>query len=93
LKVLLKDGLNEEGIKIFAKAGFLTATKKRNAGTLVKQVGEFDALIVRSATMVTREVIKFGAKRPTLLMGRPNYSYYEKKQRQNLNANVLKSRK
>ena len=75
MKVLLNDDLNKEGIKIFTEAGFATDTKKRDAKTLVKQVGEFDALIVRSATKVTREVIEAGAKGHLKIVGRAGVGY------------------
>jgi len=75
MKVLLNDDLNKEGIKIFTEAGLATDTKKRDAKTLVKQVGEFDALIVRSATKVTREVIEAGAKGHLKIVGRAGVGY------------------
>lgn len=75
MKVLLNDGLNKEGIKIFNEAGFATDTKKRDAETLVRQIGEFDALIVRSATRVTREVIEAGAKGHLKIVGRAGVGY------------------
>ncbi len=75
VKVLLNDGLNKEGIKIFTEAGIFADTKKRNAKTLAEKIGEFDALVVRSATKVTREVIELGAKGNLKIVGRAGIGY------------------
>jgi D-3-phosphoglycerate dehydrogenase len=75
LKVLLNDGLNKEGVKIFAEAGISVDTKKRNAKILIEQIGEFDALIVRSSTIVTREVIESGVKGNLKIIGRAGIGY------------------
>ncbi|TRO47464.1 ACT domain-containing protein [Candidatus Bathyarchaeota archaeon] len=75
MKVLLNDSLNKEGIKIFAEAGITVDTKKRNAKILIKEIGEFDALIVRSSTIVTREVIESGVKGNLKIIGRAGIGY------------------
>jgi D-3-phosphoglycerate dehydrogenase len=75
VKVLLNDGLNKEGIEIFTEAGIITDTKKRSAKALVKQIGEFDALVVRSSTIVTREVIESGVKGNLKIVGRAGIGY------------------
>ena len=75
LKALLNDGLHKEGVKIFTEAGIVTDLKKRNAKTLVEQIGEFDALVVRSATKVTREVIESGARGNLKILGRAGIGY------------------
>ena len=61
MKVLLNDGLEKEGIRIFEEAGIETDTRKRDLNSLIADIGQFDALIVRSATRVTREVLEAGA--------------------------------
>lgn len=73
--MLLNDGLNKEGLKIFEEAGIATDTKKRVPKILVSQVGEFDALVVRSATKVTREVVESGAKGKLKIIGRAGIGY------------------
>jgi D-3-phosphoglycerate dehydrogenase len=75
VKVLLNDGLNKEGIKIFTEAGIVADTKKRNTKTLAEQIGEFDALVVRSTTKVTREVIESGVKGNLKIVGRAGIGY------------------
>ena len=75
MKVLLNDGLNIEGVKIFTEAGIIADTKKRNAKTLAEEIGEFDALVVRSATKVTRQVIESGVKGNLKIVGRAGIGY------------------
>ncbi len=75
MKVLLNDGLEKEGLKIFHEAGIETDTKKRDLNALIAEVGQFDALIVRSATKVTREVLEAGAKGKLKIVGRAGVGY------------------
>ncbi len=75
MKVLLNDGLEKEGIKLFEDYGVETDTKKRDLTTLIADIGQFDALVVRSATKVTREVIEAGAKGKLKIIGRAGVGY------------------
>lgn len=75
MKVLLNDGLEKEGIRLFEELGIKTETKKREPKELIADIGEFDALIVRSATKVTREVIEAGAKGNLKIVGRAGVGY------------------
>ncbi len=75
MKVLLNDGLEKEGLKLFQEAGFETDTKKRDSNGLVAEIGQFDALVVRSATKVTREVLEAGAKGKLKVVGRAGVGY------------------
>ena len=75
MKVLLNDGLNQEGIKVFTENGIIADTRKRNAKTLAKEIGKFDALIVRGSTIVTREVIESGARGHLKIVGRAGIGY------------------
>ncbi|MGF3522575.1 MAG: NAD(P)-dependent oxidoreductase, partial [Candidatus Bathyarchaeia archaeon] len=75
MKVLLNDGLEKEGLKFFEDYGIETDTKKRDAAALLADVGQFDALVVRSATKVTREVIEAGAKGKLKIIGRAGVGY------------------
>ena len=75
MKVLLNDGLEKEGLKLFQEAGVETDTKKRDLNALVSEIGQFDALIVRSATKVTREVLEAGAKGKLKIIGRAGVGY------------------
>ncbi len=75
MKVLLNDGLEKEGLKIFADSFIETDTKKRDAQSLITDIGQFDALIVRSATKVTRQVLEAGAKGNLKIVGRAGVGY------------------
>jgi D-3-phosphoglycerate dehydrogenase len=75
MKVLLNDGLEKEGLEIFKEAAIEVDTKKRDASQLVAEIGQFDALVVRSATKVTREVIDAGAKGKLKIIGRAGVGY------------------
>ena len=75
MKVLLNDGLEKEGLMLFQQAGIETDTKKRDLNSLISDVSQFDALIVRSATKVTREVIEAGAKGKLKIVGRSGVGY------------------
>jgi D-3-phosphoglycerate dehydrogenase len=75
MKALLNDGLEKEGLKLFQDAGIETDTQKRDQNKLIADVGQFDALIVRSATKVTREIIEAGAKGKLKIIGRAGVGY------------------
>jgi D-3-phosphoglycerate dehydrogenase len=75
VKVLLNDGLEREGIRLFEESGIGIDTRKRDLNTLIADIGQFDALIVRSATKVTREVLEAGAKGKLKIVGRAGVGY------------------
>lgn len=75
MKVLLNDGLEKEGLKLFSDAGIETDTQKRDQNKLISDIAEFDALIVRSATKVTKEIIEAGAKGKLKIIGRAGVGY------------------
>src|SRR4030065_907519 len=75
VKVLLNDGLEKEGIALFEEFGIETDTQKRDLQTLVADISQFDALVVRSATKVTREVRESGAKGKQKKIGRAGVGY------------------
>lgn len=58
MKVLVADGVSPKGIAILQEAGLEAVVKdKLSAEELLEIIPEFDALIVRSASKVTKEVI------------------------------------
>ncbi|HMK94949.1 MAG TPA: NAD(P)-dependent oxidoreductase [Candidatus Limnocylindrales bacterium] len=75
MKVLLNDGLEREGLRIFRETGIEADSLKRDTDKLITDVGEFDALIVRSATKVTKEVIEAGAQGKLKIIGRAGVGY------------------
>ena len=75
MKVLLNDGLEKEGLALFQEAGIETDTKKRDLNALIAEIGKFDALVVRSATKVTRKVLEAGANGKLKIVGRAGVGY------------------
>lgn len=57
MKVLANDGIDAAGKEILEKAGFTVYTDKIAQADLPSRIGEFDVIIVRSATKVTAEVM------------------------------------
>jgi D-3-phosphoglycerate dehydrogenase len=75
LKVLLNDGLEKDGIQVLEEFGIEADVRKRDPKALVADIAQFDALIVRSATRVTREVIEAGSKGRLKIIGRAGVGY------------------
>jgi D-3-phosphoglycerate dehydrogenase len=75
LKVLLNDGLSNEGIRLFQEAGIEVDTKRRDTNQLISEIGQFDALIVRSSTKVTKKIIESGALGKLKVIGRAGVGY------------------
>ena len=61
-KVLITDGLDENGKTLLKKSVEVTDQPGISADDLLKVVGEFDALIVRGRTKVTAAVFEAGKK-------------------------------
>lgn len=62
MRILANDGLNEEAVALLKKEGFSVETEKRSTEDLLGEIASFDALLVRSATKVTREILEAGTK-------------------------------
>ncbi|GAJ05609.1 unnamed protein product, partial [marine sediment metagenome] len=61
MKVLVSDAIAEQGVEILKNAGFEVVQKTGlSPEELVKAIPDFDGIIVRSATKVTKEVIEAG---------------------------------
>lgn len=69
-RVLLNDGMDKEGIEMLREAGFEIDTQKRDLEGLIREVGNFDAITVRSSTKVTKEIIEAGYKGSLKIIGR-----------------------
>jgi D-3-phosphoglycerate dehydrogenase len=61
-KILITDGLDSNGIEILKKSAEVIEKPGITAEDLLKEVGEYDALIVRGRTKVIPAVIEAGAK-------------------------------
>ena len=75
MKILLNDSLEKEGIKVFEDLGIKTDARKRDLNALIADIGQFDALIVRSGTKVTRQVLEAGAKGKLKIVGRAGVGF------------------
>lgn len=60
MKVLVSDGIVKEGAAKLQEAGLEAVIQKMSPEELVQNIKDFDAIIVRSATKVTKEVIDAG---------------------------------
>ena len=61
-RVLVTDGLQDSGISILSKEAQVDDRKGISADELLKEIGNYDAVIVRGRTKVTRQVIEAGKK-------------------------------
>ncbi|AMK11126.1 phosphoglycerate dehydrogenase [Pseudodesulfovibrio indicus] len=62
MRILANDGLVDEAQKYLKKQGFTVETEKRDEDDLMSEIGSFDALLVRSATKVTRALLEAGVR-------------------------------
>ncbi|HUI09872.1 MAG TPA: D-2-hydroxyacid dehydrogenase [Bacteroidota bacterium] len=69
MKILITDGIERAGADILLKAGFELTQKTLTGAELLETIGGFDAIIVRSATKVTREVIDAGSHLKAIARG------------------------
>ncbi len=69
MKILITDGIEKSGAAILAKAGFELTEKTLSPDELLKTIGDYEAIIVRSATKVTKEVIDAGKKLKVVARG------------------------
>ncbi|MEK7671450.1 MAG: NAD(P)-dependent oxidoreductase, partial [Bacteroidota bacterium] len=60
MKILITDGIEKSGADILLKAGFELTQKTLTPDELLMTIGDYDAIIVRSATKVTKDVINAG---------------------------------
>lgn len=62
MKILVSDSIHSAGIEILKRAGSVEEATNLTKEQLLQKVKEADALVVRSATQVTREVLSAGKK-------------------------------
>jgi D-3-phosphoglycerate dehydrogenase len=70
MKVLVNDGMADEGVQVFKDSGFEVDTEHRDLGKLVDEAGGFEAITVRNKTKVTREVLEAGYAGNLQVVGR-----------------------
>jgi len=69
MKILISDGIEDIGKKILNGAGFEIVDKKLTPEELLKEIPNYDAIIVRSATKVTKDVIDVGKNLKVIARG------------------------
>lgn len=69
MKVLVSDGISPEGAKIMTDAGLEVDNVKLSPEDLLSRIGGYDAIVVRSATKVTKEVIEAGKNLKVIARG------------------------
>ena len=63
MNILVSDKLSTRGIEVLERAGFSVGVKtKLSKEELLKEIKDYEGLIVRSATKVTKEVIEAGGR-------------------------------
>ena len=60
IRILANDGISDDGKLLMEEAGYEVITKKVPQNELCDVIGNYDVLLVRSATKVTAEVISAG---------------------------------
>src|SRR5665648_449547 len=60
LKVLVSDPISDEGISILKQVAEVDVITNLSPAELVEKISEYDALVVRSETQVTKEVLEAG---------------------------------
>jgi D-3-phosphoglycerate dehydrogenase len=69
MRILITDGIERTGADILLKAGFELTEKALTPEDLLKAIPDYDAIIVRSATKVTRAVIDAGTRLKVIARG------------------------
>lgn len=69
VKILVNDGIHPDGQLLLEEASYQVDTNKIAQEQLASRIGDYDVLIVRSATKVTKEVIDAGKKLKIIARG------------------------
>jgi D-3-phosphoglycerate dehydrogenase len=70
MNILITDKVEDEVISSFKKAGYEVTYNEMDAQTLLSEISKYDALMVRSRTKVTGDVINAGVKGKLKVIGR-----------------------
>jgi D-3-phosphoglycerate dehydrogenase len=69
IKILANDGIHSDGKLLLEEASYQVITDKVSQDDLIDKIGEYDVLIVRSATKVNRAVIDAAKKLKVIARG------------------------
>jgi D-3-phosphoglycerate dehydrogenase len=75
LNVLANDGLHPDAVRLLEEQGCQIELGKRNPDSLKQVIGDYHAMIVRSATQVTKDVLEAGAKGKLVVVVRAGVGY------------------
>jgi D-3-phosphoglycerate dehydrogenase len=89
MKILIPDGISPEGAKILADAGHELNKTKYTPEELIANIPDYDAIIVRSATKVTKDVIDAGPKLRVIARGGVGLDNIDVKYAESKNLTVL----
>ncbi len=70
MKVLVTDKSAEEALQVFKDAGHELTYDEMDHDTLLREIPKYDALMVRSRTKATKEIVEAGAKGKLKVIGR-----------------------
>jgi D-3-phosphoglycerate dehydrogenase len=70
MKILVTDKMAEEAIDLLKNAGHEVTFNEMDAATLLKEIAQYDALMVRGRTKVITDVVESGAKGKLKVIGR-----------------------
>ena len=62
MRILANDGIVDDAAKYLKAQGFTLETEKRDEDDLISEIGSFDAVLIRSATKITRKLLEAGVK-------------------------------
>ncbi|MCX6137156.1 MAG: D-2-hydroxyacid dehydrogenase [Ignavibacteriales bacterium] len=69
MKILITDGISPDGAKILLDAGFHVDEVKLSPEELLNKIPDYDCIIVRSASKVTKDVIEAGKNLKVIARG------------------------
>jgi D-3-phosphoglycerate dehydrogenase len=70
MKILVSDKMADEAITVLKDAGFDVTFNEMDHDTLLREIPNYDALMVRSRTKATKEIVEAGAKGNLKVIGR-----------------------
>jgi len=70
MKVLITDKMADEAIQLLKNAGHEVVYEEMDHDTLLKEIGKYDALMVRGRTKVVKEIVNAGSKGNLKVIGR-----------------------
>ncbi|MFH1013282.1 MAG: hydroxyacid dehydrogenase [Thermoplasmatota archaeon] len=70
MKILITDKLADEAVQLLKKAGHEVTVNEMEHDTLLKEIASYDALLIRSRTKATEDIVKAGAKGSLKVIGR-----------------------